>query len=120
MSGVLKSVDDNKLIIFGEHLNDANPNIQDFSKRQDLTVIIDANTKLVKSVWYFPVTFTYLIENKIKLDPTKIQKEQQVGVIEDFKGLRGWAMTVKTKNNSINQTTLKAIEVEYAVFVYAK
>jgi len=120
-SGVLKSVDGDKLIIFGSHINDNDINkAEDFSKRQDLTVVVGSETKFAKSVWYIPMTKEYLEENKIKLDLTKIKKEKLAGSIEDFKNVKGMPIIVKTKNNSINKSTLKATEIDYTIFVYAK
>lgn len=120
MSGVLKSIDGNKLTVFGSHIDDTTPNVADYSNRQDLTVIIESNTKLVKSVWNFPESLDSLIKNKTKLDLAKIEKEKQDGSIDDLKNIKGMPIIVRTKNNSVNDSTVKAEEVEYTIFVYPK
>lgn len=118
MTGVLKGVNGNELAVFGNHIDDATPNLIDFANRQDLTVIIESDTKLVKLIWSFPESLDSITKNKTKLDPTKIKKEKQDGSIDDLKNAKGLPISVKTKNNSIGKSVLKATEVEYTIFVY--
>ena len=118
--GIFKSMSGSQLVISGFHLKDDSPATPVYSLRRDLTVIIDSNTKLVRSVWHIPYSREYLTKNKTTLDAGTVKIEQQAGSIDDLKNISGMSITVKTADNSIRKNTLKATEISYVLYSYAK
>ena len=123
VSGIIKSIKDGQIIISGLHVDDASSEAPTYSLRKqniDLIVNVDANTKLVKTVWHVPFSREYLLKHDMLVDSEKIQKEDVVGSVDDFKNSIGMPLTVKTVKNSINDIILQAIEIDYIKRSYAK
>lgn len=117
--GQITSITGSQIVVSGMHVLDVNPGNSDYKNRKAITVNIDSNTKLVKTIWHVHRS-TGATNTFVKIDPDSIKKDQQTGSVDDFKNTTGQAITVKTAGNTINDTTVSATEIDYITIVFDK
>lgn len=116
---LIKIADDGSLNMKGTRIIDTDPNSSDYTHTVTVTVKVTGDTKFMKTLLYLP-TIDEVKATGGKYYPKDLKQEQQVGSASDLGSNIGNWIIIKTANNSVGDSTLNALEIDYTVSVYPK